>query len=260
GAFLQQDIQAEGAQRVVIAACSERVNWDVFSPEALGVEAVERVNIREQVVWTKEPNTEETQVLAEDYLRMGITKSQKTELPGRLVEPIEKTVMVVGGGITGMTAALQAARSGADVVLIEKQQTLGGWLGRFHKLFPSRSPYQALEEPNIKARIQEVLEHPKIKVLTSSEIMNMSGAPGAFRVSVQQNGSEAPLSVGAVVLATGWEPYDATKLGHLGFGKSPNVITNVKLEELAKAGAVLRPSDGRPIKSVAFIQRAISPE
>ena len=257
--FLREDIKAEDAGRAVIAACSERVNWDVFSPESLGVEAVERVNIREQVAWTKEPNTEDTQTLAEDYIRMGIVKSQKTELPGRPIEAIEKTIMVVGGGITGITAALQATAAGADVILIEKEKALGGWLSRFHKLFPSHAPYQALEDPNIESRIQQVLDHPRIKVFTSSEIISMSGAPGAFQVSLRENGNEVPLSVGAVVMATGWEPYDATKLEHLGFGKSPNVITNVTLEELAKAGAVQRPSDNLPVKSVMFIQRAVAP-
>ena len=73
--------RSEGADRVVIAACSERVNHDVFSPASLGVDMVGRVNIREMVAWSKPPGEEETQLLAEDYVRMGIARLQWSASP-----------------------------------------------------------------------------------------------------------------------------------------------------------------------------------
>ena len=79
--FLRKGIQDQGADQAVIVACSHRVNWDVFSTESLGVETVERVNVREGVAWSKPPNEEETQALADDYVRMGIARAQNT-VPG----------------------------------------------------------------------------------------------------------------------------------------------------------------------------------
>ncbi|MBI4496977.1 MAG: FAD-dependent oxidoreductase [Chloroflexi bacterium] len=254
--FLKRDLAENGAQRAVIAACSERVNWDVFSRDNLGVELVERVNIREQVAWSKPPNDEETQALAEDYFRMGVNKAQNTTIPPRREEPQAQTLLVVGGGITGMTAALQAAAAGSEVVLVEKQDQLGGWMRQLYKLYPRKTPYQALETPDVDAVIRQVQDHPKIRVITSAEITAIAGEPGAFDVALQAQGQGVSLQVGSVILATGWEPFDATKLEDLGFGRSPNVITNVMMEATAKSGKLLRPSDGRPVQSVVFVQKA----
>ena len=253
--FLRKDIQQEGAEKIVIAACSERVNWDVFSSDSLQVGMIERVNIREQVAWSKPPNDEETQSLAEDYLRMGIARAQKGKQPEPQTKATERTLLVVGGGITGMTAALEAAGAESDVVLVEKEATLGGWLARFHKMYPTRSPYRELEDPTVDAMIDEIRENPKVTIFTSSQIEKISGEPGSFDVTISQDGVSIPFRVGSAVVATGWEPYDPGGLEHLGFGKYCNVINNVAVEEIAKAGKIARPSDGKPVRSVAFIQR-----
>ena len=128
------------------AACSQRVNFDVFSPGSLEVDAVERVNIRELVAWTKPAQEEETQLLAEDYLKMGIAKAKTTQRPHR--EPkqaIEQGLLVVGGGIAGITAATEAAEAGRQVFLVEKEDELGGWVAKLHKIYPTRTPFRDLE-------------------------------------------------------------------------------------------------------------------
>ena len=254
--FLRKDIEAAGADHVVIAACSDRVNWDVFSLESLGVNAVQRVNIREQVAWSKPPNDEETQMLAEDYLRMGIVRAQKTETPPAKAEPAERTLLVVGGGVTGITAAIEAAEAGSDVVLVEKGDALGGWLAKFYKSYPTRPPYRDLEDIDIEAKVRRVQQNPRITVLTSAEVESISGRPGSFDASIRQSGSQVPVKAGAVVLATGWEPHNPSQFEHLGSGSLPNVISSVAMEELARRGALVRPSDGKSVQSVAFIQRA----
>lgn len=251
--LIKKDVKKEGVDSIVISACSPRVNWDVFSFDSL---IVERVNLREQVAWSHSPNDEDTQMLAEDYLRMGIVKAQKTEPVEPYLNSVERVVLVVGGGITGITTALEAANAGYDVVLIEKKTTLGGWLAQFHKLSPQHSPYRDLEEPDIEAKIKDVLENPKVKVLTSAEIEKISGQPGSFDATIRQGADVIDIKIGSVVLATGWQPYDATKLENLGFGKYQNVITNVMMEEMAKSGKIVRPSDGKEVSSVAFIQCA----
>ncbi len=253
--FLRKDIEAEGADQVVIAACSERVNWDVFSTDSLGVQRVERVNIREQVAWSKPPNDEETQSLAEDYVRMGVVRAQKSEPPTQKVTAKETALLVIGGGISGLTAAIQAADAGSDVVLVEQQSVMGGWMAQFHKGYPTRWPYRELEDVDIAAKVQLVQGNPKIKVLTSAEVEKISGQPGDFQVLIRQNGDSISLAAGAVVLATGWKPYDPSHLEYLGYGKHSNVINSVAMEKLARDGAILRPSDGKQVQSVAFIQR-----
>ena len=256
--FLRKDIETAGADQVVIAACSERVNWDVFSTESLGVEMVERVNIREQVAWSKPPNVEETQMLAEDYVRMGIIRAQKSKPPAAKVEAAERSLLVVGGGVSGLTAAIEAADARSDVVLVEKTATLGGWLSRFHKMYPTRPPYRELEETDIQTKAHRVQDHPRIKVLTLAEVEKISGRPGSFDVAIRQNGNLIPVRVGSVVLATGWQPFDPSHIEYLGYGKYPNVIDSITMEELARGGAIVRPSDSKRVQSVAFIQRVAS--
>ena len=258
--FLRKDIAESNPDAVVIAACSERVNWDVFSTESLQVDMVWRVNIREQVAWSKPPNNEETQALAEDYLRMGIVRAQKSAPPSEKPEVMERTLLVVGGGISGLTAALEAADSGASVVLVEKSEKLGGWLASLTKTYPTRPPYQDLEATGIEAKTAAVQEHPRIKVLTSTDVESVAGRPGAFDVAVRENGSPFSVQVGSIVLATGWTPRDATHLEHLGGGKLRNVINSLKLEELVQKGPIVRPSDGRSARRIAFILRVGSRE
>ncbi|MBF0506529.1 MAG: hydrogenase iron-sulfur subunit [Nitrospirae bacterium] len=252
--FIKNDMAAEGVNAVIIAACSPRVNYDTFD---LGIPLVERVNLREQVVWTHKPNDEDTQMMAEDYVRMGILKMNKIEAPEPYkVEDLSRNVLVVGGGIAGITAANQAAKAGYDVFLVEKSDSLGGWMSNIYKQAPTKPPYENLEEPEISDLIKEVRQNPKVKIFTSAQVEKIDGAPGIYNVTVKQNGNSETLRAGAVVEAVGTVPYDATKIDHLGFGKYPNVITNYMMEGLALKGAILRPSDGKPAKSVAFIQCA----
>jgi len=249
--FIKNDMAQEGVNAVIIAACSPRVNYDVFN---LGIPLLERVNLREGVVWCQPPNNEDTQMMAEDYVRMGIIKMQKMEAPEPYkVENLSKNVLVVGGGLAGITAAAEAAKAGYDVFLIEKNESLGGWMSKLYKQTPTKPPYTDLEEPDIGSRIKEVQENPKIKVYTSSLVEKIDGSPGLFDVTVKQNGNVETFRAGAIVSAAGTIPYDATKLEHSGFGKYPNVITIYTMEELASKGAIVRPSDGKPVKSVAFI-------
>ena len=250
-ALIKSDIENEGVNGVLIAACSPRVKTDIFcyDPPVF----LERVNIREHVIWCHPANDEDTQMLAEDYLRMGCAKARKAEVPEAYSEEIDKTVLVVGGGITGMTAALEAAKAGYEVRLIEKESILGGMLNKIHKLFPKTSPYRDLEDTGVEAKIKEIEGNPKIKVFTGTEIEKTAGAPGMYDVTLK-NGET--LRIGSIVQATGFKPYDATRLGDLGYGKSPDVITNLQMEELAKSGKITRPSDGKEVQSVAFIQCA----
>ncbi len=289
--LIKADIEGEGVNTLIIAACSPRVKQDVFDfPGAL----IERVNLREQVAWSQPKKAAgegeeagidpETQMLGEDYLRMGIVKAQKGDLPEPQIEEISKKVLVVGGGISGLTSALEAAETGYEVTIVERENELGGFAAKLYKQVPKKYPYTDLETPDIQSKISLVKGNSKITVKTGTEVARIAGAPGLYDVTFKDAGTKSEWDVprklaegeeadpapshdilkvnesaerfGAVVLATGFKPYDASKLEALGFGKYANVITNVTMEELASKGSLARPSDGKVAKNVAFIQCA----
>jgi quinone-modifying oxidoreductase subunit QmoB len=251
---IQADIDNEGVNRVVVAACSQRVFPEAF--DFGGAVLTDRVNLREQVAWCHAPNDEDTQMLGEDQIRMGVARVGTVEPPEPFVEETSKDLMVVGGGVAGMTAAKSAAAAGYKVALIEKEDRLGGWATRWSRVFPKAPPYRELEDSGCAELIQEVEADPNITVHKSTTVKKTVGQPGQFLVELQNGGSGTEITVGSIVLASGWKPYEAEKLTHLGFGASPDVITNIQMEEMVANGGIKRPSDGKPVGSVAFIQCA----
>jgi len=252
--LIKNDITNEGANTLVIAACSHRVMYDAFNFENC---IVDRVNIREQVVWCQKSGDEDTQMMAEDYLRMGMAKVDNMELPEPFIPEgeISRDILVVGGGLTGMTAALDATKAGCSVILVEKEPQLGGFQGNVQKT--TSFPYQGVQDNDLEELIQEVTQNEKIKVYTGSKVDKTAGGPGVFEVTISQNGTTAEHPIGAIVLAAGWQPYDPDKLDQkLGFGTSPNVITNVMFEKNFKEGKITKPSDGKDVTNVAFLQCA----
>jgi len=251
--LIHDDVKNEGVNTVVIAACSVRAMVDAFRIDA---PIVERVNLREHVAWSHEPNDEQTQLLAEDYMAMGIVKAQKREPAEPHIEETSKAILVIGGGLTGMTAALEAAAAGYEVVLVEKSESLGGHLAGAHRDVPSKAPYRNLEMPAAAEKAKAVEGESKIKVYTEATVEKTAGQPGLFDVTIKTASGEETARVGSVVLATGARPYDASKLGHLGYGSSPNVITGNDLEAMAAKGDITRPSDGKKAQSITFVQCA----
>jgi quinone-modifying oxidoreductase subunit QmoA len=245
-----------------------------------------------------------------------------------------KPILVVGGGIAGMTAALEAAEVGYRVVLVEKEAYLGGRVARSHRYFPKMCPPTCGCEVNFR----RIRQNSRIDVHTLATVSEISGSAGNFtarikiapryvtgrapieEAAVEQLSSTRPdafnlgmaetkalympydmafpythvldrealsaddaaalketlppdaidwemeereikVEVGAVIVATGWRPYDAAKIDNLGFGRCENVITNVMMERLAAregptGGEILRPSDGKKVENVAFVQCA----
>jgi len=243
-------------------------------------------------------------------------------------------VLVIGGGIAGITAAVETAEVGYPVYLVEKEPSLGGRVARVNQYFPKLCPPTCGMEINFK----RIKGNPLVTVLTMSEVTEISGNAGAYTVTVTSRPryvnenctacgkcgeacrttipnpfnygmdrikaaylphemafpmryvldpeitgtddgarcreacaygavdlSMVPhtfeLKVASIVVATGWEPYDAARVDNLGFGKVTNVITNVMMERLAAVngptgGRIVRPSDGKEVRSIAFCQCA----
>ncbi len=244
------------------------------------------------------------------------------------------SILVIGSGMAGMSAALEAAEAGYDVYLVEKDASAGGRVARMHRFFPKLCPPAC----GLELYFKRIRTNPRVRLFTLAEVEKVAGQRGDFRVTLRlqpryvresctacgecvavcpverqddfnygmgktkavhlPHGMAMPmmyaiddkvclgaecslcvpacrydaidlamkprsveLQVGSIVLATGWQPYDAEALDSLGFGKYGNVITNVMMERLAATdgptgGRIVRPTDGQEVKSVAFIQCA----
>jgi quinone-modifying oxidoreductase subunit QmoA len=244
-------------------------------------------------------------------------------------------ILVIGGGISGLTAAIEAAEAGANVTVVEKEAFLGGRVARMNLYFPKMCPPACGLEINLR----RVKTNPRIRTLTLSSVESISGGPGNYKATVRKNPrfvnarctvcgdcvdvcpAERPnafnlgldqtkaiylptemaypsrfvideaaclgadecgkcveacpygaielgmapetedVEADAVIWATGWDPPDATQFEGLGFGQHANVITNVVMERMAAPGGhtggkIQRPSDGKALESIAFVQCA----
>ncbi len=313
--LIQKDIAEKETDSIVIAACSRRVNFDIFRFDGC---VVDRVNLREGVVWshprsefpalTEEEKEDEdkfdrVQMMAEDYIKMGMARVEKINVPEPYkLDSLSKKILVIGGGITGISAAIDAAKAGFEVTIVEKKAALGGQAMNWRKQLPVRLPYEGIVSPIIGDKIKELENYANITVKTETVVARIAGQPGEFTVTfkkpgekiefdvpfplpdemkVDENGKELDVEAlaakytaynegkfdilqldpngelyGAVILAAGWRPAEPDKgaLAHLGYGDLPDVITNAKFEELAKAGKITRPSDGAEAQSVVFVQ------
>ncbi|NDV25879.1 hydrogenase iron-sulfur subunit [Desulfovibrio sp. JC010] len=251
--LIQEDIDAGNVDAVCICGTSPRVDWDIFDFDNV---AVERVNLREQCIKVfrnpdgtmPDPNGEVPELLkmmANEYVKMGVTKLLKTNEQGSEAFDATKVVMVMGGGFTGLTAALYAAKTNHDVILVEKEANLGGKAAGMYKTFPLSYPYTEAHETGIEALISEVQSNSRIKVLTSAQLEALEGAPGKYTAKVKVGGSVEEMAVGACVLATGWVPQDTKYVEPMGYGSS-KVVTAAEFEAMVKEGNMTA-------KSVAFV-------
>lgn len=258
--MIQDDIDNEGVNRVAICACSRRAKTEAFNFENV---AMSRANIREGVIWVR-PDTDEaretTQEMADDYVRMAVTETKYMK-PATASEEAkcDKHILITGGGVSGMTAAVEAAKAGYPCTIVEKTASLGGHAANSWKRIPQRSPYADPEDTGVDALISAIEASDKITVHLNSTITKTSGAPGRFSVDITtESGSTNTENFGAIVQASGYTEYDASQLPELGYGKSQNVVTQAELDTMAKEanGGPIKTKDGKEINSVAFVQCA----
>ena len=206
--LLKKDIADEGVNTLVIAACSRRVLYDTFRFDGC---IVDRVNLREQVIWshprskypapTEEQKDDEefidhVQMLAEDYLKMGMARVEKVDLPEPyLLETLNKNILVIGGGITGISSAIEAAKTGYDVTIVEKQAVLGGNARKWRKQLPGAYPYDALIAPTVDDKIKELENYSNISVKTETVVARIAGEPGDFTVTLKKPGEKTEFDV-----------------------------------------------------------------
>jgi len=257
--LIRDDIENEGVTHVMIAACSRRAKVEAFNFNGT---ALSRANLREGVIWVRpdDPAQQETtQEMADDYVRMACAEIKFMNQPSSSGEQeLNKQILVVGGGITGMTAALEAANAGYPVHIVEKSNKLGGHAAHYYKAIPIRSPYNSPQESGVAQLISEVEASENITIHLVSTLAKTSGAPGRFLAQIApESGAVSEFTFGAIIQATGFNLYDPAPLTQYAYSQSADIITNDELERLAlnaAGGPIKRPSDGKQVNAVAFVQ------
>ncbi len=259
-AMIQKDIDDGETNHVVIAACSRRAKAEAFNFQGV---PISRANLREGVIWVR-PDTDEaretTQEMADDYIRMACAETKFQKQPEASGEQaLNKNIMVVGGGITGMTAALEASKAGYPATMIEKSGQLGGVMGQLYKRVATKAPYAEPEDTTVADLIAAIEADSNITVHLNSTVAKTAGAPGRFEVEIAtESGTSSTANFGAIVQASGMKQYDANQLTEFAYDKSDNVITQLELEALAKEanGGPIKRKDGKEVNSVVFVQCA----
>jgi len=256
--MMKEDQKNEGVNRFMIAACSQRYHEATFD---MGDDSlVVRAPIREYVAWTQKTKDEngefdeDTQLAGEEYLQMYYAKIKKHGISEAFEQDTSKNLLVIGGGVSGMTAAMEAANAGYSVNLVEKEDHLGGFCLDEYKLIPAQAPFRDPEMNSISAAVSAVASNNLITVHASSFVVSISGQPGEFQVKLNSEGEFKEFKSGAIIMATGSHPYDAEKLTELGI-QYENVISSAEFEQMSKSGNIQR-KDGTPALNIGFIQCA----
>ncbi len=247
-----KDIKENNLNRVVVSACSPRIHELTFrkalTNAGLNPYMFEMANIREQVSWVHE-DREEATIKAMDLVRAAVTRVAYHEALDKRSVEVNPTTLVIGGGISGITSALEMADSGNKVVLLEKEAELGGHTAHVDLTFPYMVPAKQILEP----KITRVENHPNIEVIKEAFIEEIFGYVGNFEADVKSgNGKAKHLEFGNIIVATGLKPFDPSSVDLHGYGKLPDVVTSVEFEKMLKTGKVLT-SEGKEPKNIAII-------
>jgi len=224
---IKKAAQENQLNRVVVASCSPRTHEPMFQETiremGLNKYLFEMTNIRDQCSWVHMHQPEEATQKAKDLVRMAIAKSKLLQpLREPLVEVIKKG-LVLGGGLSGMRAALELAGQGFDCALVEREAELGGNLRHIYSTIDGNDPQELL-----KNTVRDVLENPRIQVLTKTELKNLNGYVGNFKSVLSTDGSEKEYEHGVVIVAVGAKESLPTE--YL-YGQDPRVITQKELEK-----------------------------
>ena len=202
-ASIKNAIKEHNLNRVVVASCTPRTHEPLFreciSEEGLNPYLFNFVNIRDQCTWVHMKHPKEAFEKAKDLIRMGAAKAVKLEPLDMIMIQINPSALVIGGGVTGMSAALSLSRQGFKTYLVEKEDKLGGRLNTLYKLFP----YDLEASEFVEKIISNVNIAQNLEVLTSSRVINIDGFIGNYEVEVDQNGNIINLTVGAIIVAVG---------------------------------------------------------
>jgi len=245
---IKEAIKKHSLNRVVVASCTPRTHEPLFQgaceEAGLNKYVFEMANIRDQCSWVHMHERDKATQKAKDLVRMAVAKARLLTPEDEPEIDIQPIGMVIGGGVSGLTAALSLADQGFKVHLVEKSDRLGGYLNKLDKLFPSN----AKAEDVIKPLIKRVRASPDIAVYLNSTVTDVKGFIGNFDTEITTGETAQPLNVGTIVVATGADYLDPK--GLFGYGDVKNVVTQLELEQLIKEGKLGK------VKTMVMIQCA----
>ncbi len=226
--LIRDKIVGNKLNRVIVASCTPRTHEPLFretvQESGLNPYLFEMTNIRDQCSWVHMHQPKEATEKAKDLIRSIVAKAQ-------LLKPLEKPLiditpvgLVIGGGVSGMTAALELADQGFEVHLVEREKELGGHLRTIRYLLDGKEDPQK----RLNSMIKNVTGNDKIHVYTGAEVTDIYGFVGNFKSKIMQHGKEQEIKHGIVIVATGAVEY---KPNEYLYGKDPRVITQHELEE-----------------------------
>ena len=215
--------------RVVVASCTPRTHETLFRKNCeragLNKYLFEFVNLREHCSWVHMDKPLEATMKAKDLVRMGVSKASLLRPQEDLATEVLQAALVLGGGISGLSAALSLANQGYQVELVEKEQEFGGLLRFVNRVFPTHQPPTELLNP----LIDSILKHPRIRVHLGAEFLAVKGFVGNFMVTIRENGESQDLNVGTIIVAVGAQVHKPE--GAFGYGRFDNVLTQLDFEQ-----------------------------
>ncbi len=251
--LITNDIREHNLNRVVVAACSPRIHEITFRKAlenaGLNPYLFEMANIREQVSWVHSDRDGATRK-AKSLVAAAVNRVNFHDpLDKRSVE-INPATLVIGGGVSGLTAALDIADTGNRVYLVEKSGELGGIMAKLDLTFPHMSGAARL----LEAKIKKTVHHPHIQVFLNAEPDEIYGYVGNFETTVKQKGNDSGKKIrfGNIVVATGLKTFDPSPISEYGYGKLPDVITSLEFEEMLRQGEI-KTHDGKTPRHVMII-------
>jgi len=228
---IRNKIQENHLNRVVVASCTPRTHEGLFRKNCeradLNKYLFEFVNLREHCAWVHMNQPEEATAKAKDLVRMGAAKVALLEPLTDLSTDVMRACLVLGGGVSGLTAALALANQGYRVELVEKEKELGGLLRSLNRIFPTHQPAAEFLAPTI----QSVMAHENIQVHLGWQLSEIKGFIGNYSATIQKGDQSLDLEVGTITVSTGAAPFKPD--GLYGYGRFENVMTQLEFEQMS---------------------------
>ena len=234
GTKIQEAIKNYNLNRIVIAACTPRTHEGLFQDTlreaSLNPHLLEMANIRNQCAWVHMKQPTEATAKAKDIIRLATVKASHLKPLHAGKVPVNHQGLVIGGGLAGMTAALELADSGYKTYLLEKTRELGGNLRRVKFGEPNQEPQSKLHE-----LIERIKIHPNIELYYEASVTQFDGSAGNFNIEYLTEGQPQKVEAGAVIVATGASEY---KPNEYFYGLNPRVVTQLELEQGLSLGKI----------------------
>jgi heterodisulfide reductase subunit A len=247
-----KDIKDEKLDAIVVASCSPKLHLHTFRNVSLrgGINPYNytQVNIREQCSWAHSDTPKEASEKAAGLIRAGIKKVSFSEALENIEVSSTRAVVIMGAGISGMRAAIDLAKMGNQVYLIEKENTLGGHVAKWGELYITDQTGKNI----IAALTKEVKMLTNITVFTLASVEKVSGSIGNFIVDVKIGSKILNLKSGAILVTTGFDSY-IPKEGEFGYKTYPSVITLPEFRELIDHTKETLVYNNRKVNSIAYI-------